>query len=96
MADFPALPSPASEGVISLPIEALLDALDGPPQQGPRDLAELKPLLLTIDVRSPAEFEAGHIPGAVNVPLFDDEARALVGTDFKRKGRYEAESTGGV
>ena len=34
--------------------------------------------------------------GAVNVPLFDDEARALVGTDFKRKGRYEAESTGGV
>lgn len=90
MADFPALPSPASEGVISLPIEAFLDALDGPPQQGPRDLAELKPLLLTIDVRSPAEFEAGHIPGAVNVPLFDDEARALVGTDFKRKGRYEA------
>lgn len=90
MADFPALPSPASKGVISLPIEAFLDALDGPPQQGPRDLAELKPLLLTIDVRSPAEFEAGHIPGAVNVPLFDDEARALVGTDFKRKGRYEA------
>ena len=30
--------------------------------------------------------------GAVNVPLFDDEARALVGTDFKRKGRYEADS----
>lgn len=30
--------------------------------------------------------------GAVNVPLFDDEARALVGTDFKRKGRYEATS----
>ena len=27
--------------------------------------------------------------GARNVPLFDDEARALVGTDFKRKGRYE-------
>lgn len=90
MADFPALPSPASEGVIALPIEAFLEALDGPAQQGPRDLAELKPLLLTIDVRSPAEFEAGHIPGAVNVPLFDDEARALVGTDFKRKGRYEA------
>lgn len=89
MADFPALPSPASEGVTSLPIEAFLEALDGPPQQG-RDLAELKPLLLTIDVRSPTEFEAGHIPGAVNVPLFDDEARALVGTDFKRKGRYEA------
>lgn len=28
----------------------------------PRDVAP-RPLLLTIDVRSPAEFEAGHIPG---------------------------------
>eukprot|EP00435_Cladocopium_sp_Y103_P024464 s2604_g6.t1 len=33
---------------------------------------------------------SGSAVGAVNVPLFDDEARALVGTDFKRKGRYEA------
>jgi rhodanese-related sulfurtransferase len=29
-----------------------------------------------IDVRTPAEFEAGHIPGAVNVPL--DELRASI------------------
>jgi len=89
MAEFPALPSP-SEGVKSLSIETFLEALDGPAQQGRADLAELRPRVLTIDVRSPAEFEAGHIPGARNVPLFDDEARALVGTDFKRKGRYEA------
>jgi len=30
-----------------------------------------------IDVRTPAEFEAGHIPGAVNVPL--DELRSQLG-----------------
>ena len=26
----------------------------------------------------------------MNIPLFDDEARATVGTDFKRRGRFEA------
>ncbi|MBE0666342.1 MAG: tRNA 2-selenouridine(34) synthase MnmH, partial [Bacteroidales bacterium] len=25
-----------------------------------------------IDVRSPAEYGYGHIPGAFNIPLFDD------------------------
>ena len=29
-----------------------------------------------IDVRSPMEFESGHIPGAVNVPLGEVMARA--------------------
>ena len=90
MAEFPALPFP-SEGIKSLSIEKFLELLDGVPQQGRADLAELQsPRLLTIDVRSPAEFQEGHVPGAINIPLFDNETRALVGTDFKRKGRYEA------
>ena len=33
-----------------------------------------------VDVRSPGEYLAGHIPGAVNIPLFTDEQRAQVGT----------------
>ena len=33
-----------------------------------------------IDVRSPGEYAAGHIPGAINIPLFTDEQRARVGT----------------
>jgi tRNA 2-selenouridine synthase len=33
-----------------------------------------------VDVRSPGEFHGGHIPGAVNIPLFTDEERARVGT----------------
>jgi len=28
-----------------------------------------------IDVRSPSEYLQGHIPGAVNIPLFDDHER---------------------
>jgi len=43
-----------------------------------------------IDVRSPAEFYKGHIPGAVNLPFLDDEERKIIGTIFKQKGREEA------
>lgn len=43
-----------------------------------------------VDVRSPAEFEHGHIPGAVSLPLFSDEERARVGTFYKQKGREQA------
>lgn len=37
-----------------------------------------------VDVRSPLEYLAGHIPGAVNIPLFSDEERARVGTLYKQ------------
>ncbi|MEO1003000.1 MAG: tRNA 2-selenouridine(34) synthase MnmH [Cyanobacteria bacterium J06638_7] len=43
-----------------------------------------------LDVRSPAEFARGHIPGAVNLPLFDDAGRAEVGTLYGRRGRQAA------
>ncbi len=43
-----------------------------------------------IDVRSPGEFEQGHIPGAINIPLFDNEERAIVGTLFKKSGQKDA------
>jgi len=43
-----------------------------------------------IDVRSPAEFGYGHIPGAFNIPLFDDRQRAEVGTIFKKEGNLQA------
>ncbi|MGB7563708.1 MAG: tRNA 2-selenouridine(34) synthase MnmH [Prochlorococcaceae cyanobacterium] len=43
-----------------------------------------------IDVRSPAEFEQGHLIGSINLPLFSDGERAEVGTTYKRFGRQEA------
>ena len=33
-----------------------------------------------LDVRAPAEYAQGHIPGAVSLPLFTDEERARIGT----------------
>lgn len=43
-----------------------------------------------IDVRSPIEYNRGHIPNAVNLPLFSDEERATVGTIYKIKGKEQA------
>jgi tRNA 2-selenouridine synthase len=42
------------------------------------------------DVRSPSEYISGHIPGAVNIPLFDDKEREIVGTKYKKEGRLPA------
>lgn len=43
-----------------------------------------------VDVRTPSEYERGHIPGAYNVPLFSDEERARVGLCYKIEGRTSA------
>ena len=43
-----------------------------------------------IDVRSQGEFVQGHVPGAINIPLFDDADRAIVGTLFVKAGQSEA------
>lgn len=51
-------------------------------------------LLPVIDVRSPVEFAAGHVPGAINVPLFDNAERSSVGTTYKQVGQREAVSQG--
>jgi tRNA 2-selenouridine synthase len=51
------------------------------------ELAEIIPI---IDVRSPSEFNSGHIPGAINIPLFNDREREAVGIKYKREGRIPA------
>jgi len=47
-----------------------------------------------IDVRSPGEFSKGHIPGAINVPLFSNEERAEIGTAYVQRSREEAMKLG--
>jgi len=42
------------------------------------------------DVRTPAEYDKGHIPGGHNLPLFSDVERALVGTTYHNSGREAA------
>lgn len=43
-----------------------------------------------VDVRTPAEYEQGHIPGAINLPIFDNNERAEIGTLYKQVGRLQA------
>ncbi len=55
---------------------------------------DLKKILIghqpLLDVRAPVEYLAGHIPGAVNIPILNNEERALVGTEYKKKGQESA------
>lgn len=47
-----------------------------------------------IDVRSPGEYEKGHIPGAISIPLFSDEERAHVGTLYTKVSAARAMEAG--
>lgn len=38
-----------------------------------------------VDLRSPEEYALAHIPGAINLPLLENEERALVGLIYKRQ-----------
>ncbi len=49
---------------------------------------------IIIDVRSPAEYEHAHIPSALNLPLFDNEQRAMIGTTYKKQSREAAIKAG--
>lgn len=46
------------------------------------------------DVRSPAEYAHGHIPSAVNIPLFANDERAEIGTIYKKQGKETAVERG--
>lgn len=50
--------------------------------------------LLLIDLRSPKEYAKGHISGARNLPLLDNEERHIVGTLYKTEGKAVATEEG--
>ena len=54
------------------------------------DFLDKSQTLPIIDVRSPGEYDHAHIPGAVSIPLFDNDERALVGTKYKNAGKDAA------
>jgi len=43
-----------------------------------------------IDVRSPSEYYKGHLPNSINIPLFDNDERSIIGTIYKKEGRKKA------
>jgi tRNA 2-selenouridine synthase len=58
------------------------------------DFFALRKTLPVVDVRSEGEFQSGHISGAINIPILNNQERVLVGTDYKQKGQLEAIKTG--
>ena len=58
------------------------------------DFLHLRASLPVADVRSEGEFETGHIPSAINIPILNNAERVEVGTDYKQKGQPEAIRTG--
>ncbi|MBL9055924.1 MAG: tRNA 2-selenouridine(34) synthase MnmH [Rhodobacteraceae bacterium] len=47
-----------------------------------------------IDVRAPLEFAEDHLPGAISLPVLDDEERARVGTIYKQVNPFTARKLG--
>lgn len=64
-----------NKGVLRISIKDFLAALPG---------------TVCLDVRSPGEYAAGHLPGARSFPLFSDAERALVGTAYKHQSAARA------
>jgi len=62
----------------------------------PVRVGDMRDFDILIDARSPSEFALGHVPGAINCPVLDDEERRIVGTLYKQQGAFEARRVGGA
>lgn len=50
--------------------------------------------ITTFDVRSEGEYAKAHFPGSINLPLLNNEYRAIIGTIYKKEGREAAVKKG--
>jgi tRNA 2-selenouridine synthase len=57
-------------------------------------LKEVKNGAPLFDVRSPKEYAAGHVTGAISLPLLNDDERHQVGLTYKQEGKDAAVSLG--
>ena len=58
------------------------------------DFLGLRKHLPAVDVRSPDEFDHGHIPAVHNIPILNNEERKAVGTTYKHQGKNAAIKVG--
>lgn len=63
-------------------------------RKGFATVAQLAEFDEVIDARSPSEFAADRIPGAISCPVLDDAQRAMVGTIYKQQSAFEARRIG--
>ncbi len=62
----------------------------------PTTVADLGHFSELIDARSPSEYAADHVPGAINCPVLDDDERRIVGTTYVQVSAFEARKIGGA
>ncbi|NJD35584.1 MAG: tRNA 2-selenouridine(34) synthase MnmH [Betaproteobacteria bacterium] len=62
--------------------------------KGVATVAHLAEFDAIIDARAPGEFAEDHLPGAVSMPVLDDDERARVGTLYKQVSVFEAKKLG--
>ncbi|MCX7155774.1 MAG: tRNA 2-selenouridine(34) synthase MnmH [Rhodocyclales bacterium] len=62
--------------------------------KGVATVAQLAEFDTLIDARAPSEFAEDHLPGAISLPVLDDEERARVGTLYKQVSVFEAKKLG--
>ena len=62
--------------------------------KGVATVAQLAEFDAIIDARAPGEFAEDHLPGAISMPVLDDEERARVGTLYKQVSVFEAKKLG--
>ncbi len=55
---------------------------------------EIREEHIVVDVRSSAEFLSGTIPEAINIPLFDENERSVIGTLYSQTGKESAVDMG--
>ena len=55
-----------------------------------QEFIEKSATIPVVDVRTQLEFEQGHFPNALNIPIFTNEERVIVGTTYKQQGRQPA------
>ncbi len=60
----------------------------------PEELIKNFENFLLVDIRSPSEYKEFHIPGAINIPLFDDEEKRFIGEVYRVKGQEIAKEEG--
>ena len=65
-------------------------------QKGVATVAQLSGFDEIIDARMPAEFAEDHIPGAINLPVLDNDERIVVGTIYKQQSAFDARRLGGA
>jgi tRNA 2-selenouridine synthase len=61
---------------------------------GVATVAQLSKFAEVIDTRTPKEYAEDHIPGAINLPVLDDEERVRVGTLHKQASAFDAKKVG--